>query len=174
MLTGKIVDALEFDDQLKAHVQVVSTKIEMLHESLYKEFQRRYGLESIVFSVMDNEISRMYNVIKQETVNRRSICNKYGKARVSDLTVSEITEGERDTVRKLYLHVLLPKTEKNRNIEILIKLIRLSIPLDIHFVLYQCKSSRGEFLDKIDSITCWKVDEDSRIVYNKAGKEKMI
>lgn len=167
MLTEEMLEKINFDDILNCHAQVLSGKIETLHENFYKQFSRKYGLESIVFSVKDNEISRMYNVIKKESIRRRRICIRYGKNRVSDLNKREITEEERNTTQRLYLHILLPKTEKNRNIDVLVKLIRKCSPLDIHFILYQSLDSKDKFIDAIEDIVTWKVNEDKNSIINK-------
>lgn len=170
MVAEYILDNLVLDDITRSHAHIISCNAEMLYMDTYNQYRKKYGLDSVVFSVKMSEIGKMVKVIQQEIINRRLICNKQNVMRVSDLNRIVLDEIDQDIVKKLYLHVLLPRYISNRNLSMLSKLMCICVPMDIHLLVYHQSDSKSDNIDEINKVCYWTVIDDNGEI---SSKEKM-
>lgn len=167
MVAEDIVESLTLDDITKSHAHIISSNAEMLYMDMYNQYHKRYGLDSVVFSVKISEIGRMVQVIQQEINNRRSVCSKQGVLRVSDLDRTKLDDVEQDIVKTLYLHVLLPRYISNKNLNTLSKLMSICIPADIHLLVYHQTDSKPDNIEEINKICYWTVLPENNEISTK-------
>lgn len=167
MVAEDILNSLVLDDITRSHAHIVSSNAEMLYNDMFKQYRLKYGLDSVVFSVTASEIGKMINVIHSEILSRRSVCSKHNVMRVSDLNYGLLDDIDQDIVKKLYLHVLLPRYMSNRNISTLIKLMSICIPMDIHLLVYHQADSKEENIEEINKMCYWTVIDDTDEIFNK-------